>query len=198
MFVDYYSRWVAVVTTKSTTAERAIKLFKGMFCTHGNPVSVTTDNGPQFRSELFNEYLAKNGIEHHSTTPLWPQANGEVERQNRSLMKRIRIAQAEHRNWKEELQTYLYRPTPHSITGVGHAELLFGRKIRSKITALQDYRPSISLTDIEVRDRDKERKAAGKLYSNNKRKGQESEIKVGDKVLVKQPRENKMYKSGGI
>ena len=30
-----------------------------------------------------------------NTTPLWPQANGEIERQNRSILKRLRIAQAE-------------------------------------------------------------------------------------------------------
>ncbi|XP_033739146.1 uncharacterized protein K02A2.6-like [Pecten maximus] len=93
VFVDYYSRWVEVVTTKSTTSEKTIKMFKGVFYTHGNPISVTTDNGPQFRSELFKDYLKQNGIEHHCTTPLWLQANGDVERQNRSLMKRIRIAQ---------------------------------------------------------------------------------------------------------
>ena len=43
----------------------------------------------------FQEYCVQNGIMHLRTTPKWPQANGEVERQNASLMKKIRIAQAE-------------------------------------------------------------------------------------------------------
>ena len=28
----------------------------------------------------------KNGIEHRRTTPLWPQANGEIDRQNRTIL----------------------------------------------------------------------------------------------------------------
>ena len=48
-------------------------------------MSVNSDNGPQFVSEVFEQYLEDCGIDHRTTTPLWPQANGEVERQNRSV-----------------------------------------------------------------------------------------------------------------
>ncbi len=68
-----------------------------------------------------------------TVTPLWPQANGEIERQNRSILKRLRIAQAEGRNLKSEVDTFLmrYRSTPPSTTGVPPAELLYGRKYRT-------------------------------------------------------------------
>ena len=60
------------------------------------------------------------------TTPLWPRANGEVERQNRSLLKAMRAAQAEKKDWRSELNKYLlaYRSTPHTMTGTSPAELL--------------------------------------------------------------------------
>ena len=75
--------------------------------------------------------LEDNGIEHRKTTPLWPQTNSEVERQNKSLLKRMKIAQAEGKEWKKEVCKYLvaYRSTPHTTTGVSPAELLFGRKM---------------------------------------------------------------------
>ena len=38
-------------------------------------------------SKEVEDYLNKMGIEHCYTTPLWPRANGEVKRQNRSLLK---------------------------------------------------------------------------------------------------------------
>jgi transposase InsO family protein len=70
------------------------------FClTHGLPLSIHTDNGRQFTSQHFKDFMLENGITHHRTTPLWPQANGEVERQNRSIMKQVRIAQAEGHEW---------------------------------------------------------------------------------------------------
>ena len=46
-------------------------------------------------------------MEQRKTTPLWPQANGEEERQNRSLLKRMRIAQAEVKEWKKDVCKYL-------------------------------------------------------------------------------------------
>jgi len=66
--------------------------------------SKRSDNGPQFRSEVFERYLVDNGIEHRKNTPLWLQANGEVERQNKFLLKRIKIAQAEGEEWKNEVR----------------------------------------------------------------------------------------------
>lgn len=120
---------------------------------------------------------------------MWPQANGEIERQNRSILKRIRIAQAERRDWKEDLQTYLlmYRSTPHSVTGVSPAQLLFGREIRTKLPTLQEH----NISDTEIRDRDHERKGKGKIYSDNRRNAKESDVNVGDFVLLKQKREDK-------
>ena len=62
--------------------------------------------------------------------PLWPRANREVERQNKSLLKAMCAAQAEGKPWQQELQKYLlgYRSTPHTTTGASPAELLHGRK----------------------------------------------------------------------
>ena len=41
-----------------------------------------SDNAPQFVSEEFEAFLPEHGIENRNSTPLWPQANEEVERQN--------------------------------------------------------------------------------------------------------------------
>ena len=143
--------------TKSTTSEKIVSMLSKIFVTHGPPLSLRTNNGPQFVSEYFKKYLEENGIEHRRTTPLWPQANGEIERQNRSILKRLRIAQAEGRNWRAEIDNFLmmYRSTPHSTTGVSPAELLFGRRIRTKLPHLEEF-----TVEDEVRDRDSERKEA--------------------------------------
>ena len=61
---------------------------------------IKSDNGPQFRSEKFKDYCEQNGIVHQKVAPKWAQANGEVERQNTSLLKRMKIAQAESKPWR--------------------------------------------------------------------------------------------------
>ena len=84
--VDYYSRWVEIaIMTTTPNVEKTVKALEKMFTTHGLPNYITMDNGPQFTSQYFKQYCEQNGIVHRHTTVLWPQANGEIERQNRSF-----------------------------------------------------------------------------------------------------------------
>ncbi|VDI20366.1 Hypothetical predicted protein [Mytilus galloprovincialis] len=162
VLVDYYSRYFEVGVTKNISSENITSLISKFCLTHGLRLLIHTDNGPQFVSQHFKNFMSEHGIVHHRTTPLWPQANGEVERQNRSIMKRVKIAQAEGRDWKLELNKFLimYRSTAHSTTGVSPSELLFGRKIRTKLPELIDY----NINDFEVRDRDAETKRKKEKY----------------------------------
>ena len=108
------------------------------------------------------------------------QANGEVERQNRSLLKRIQITHAEKKDWKKKVP---YRSLPYPITGVSPAELLFGRKIRTKL-------PELSDVHVELQVREENNK--GKRYADSRRNASYSNILPGDKVLVQQERQNKV------
>lgn len=187
--VDYYSRYYEVDILRSTDAPKVISSLEEMFARHGLPESLTSDNGPQFISTEFAEYVIQQGIRHHKVTAKWPQANGEVERQNSSLLKRIQITHAEKKDWKKELNVYLaaYRALPHPTTGVSPAELLFGRKIRTKLPELSDVH-----VEQEVRDRDNEQKSKSKIYADLRRGARYSEVLPGDQVLVQQEKKNKL------
>ena len=100
--VDYYSRYFEVDILTSVTSPKIIESLEKIFCTHGLPQSLKTDNGTQFVSDEFERFLKKNDIDHRTSTPLWPQANEEVQRHNRSLLKTLKIAKAEKKNiWTE-------------------------------------------------------------------------------------------------
>jgi len=90
--VDYFSRYFEVLVLRSTCSTKIIEALKPIFDRFGVPHTLKTDNGPQLVSEEFETFLAENGIEHRTTPPFWPQANGEVEPQNRTLMKSVHIA----------------------------------------------------------------------------------------------------------
>ena len=186
--IDYYSRYYEYTIMKSTTAEKTVSALMEIFARHGLPQTLYSDNGPQFISETFADYMRTTGVHHHKVTPKWPQANGEVERQNQSLEKRMRIAQAERKDWKEALLTYVaaYRATPHSTTGKSPAELLFGRRIRTKLPQISDL-----VNDQEVRDHDAEKKGATKLYTDTRRGARHSDVVPGDEVLVRKEMLNK-------
>ena len=160
-----------------------------MFFIHGLPKSIKSDNGPQFRQE-FSNYCDHNGITHHRVTPRWPQANGEMERQNVSFLKRIKIAYSDSgQNYKVEIAKYMtaYRSIPHPSTGKSPAELMYGRKIRTKLPMLDS---SIS-SDQSVIDRDAEYKGKSKSYFDNKNDACYTDVAPGDLVLMKREVINK-------
>ena len=125
-----------------TTAKDVIKSLTRIFQTHGFPVSFRTDNGPPFTSNDLENYLSINGIEHQKGIPYWPQSNGEVERLNKTLLKVIRIANAQRADWRAELGDFLfqYRVTTHTTTGQTPAERLMGRELRDKLPRVSDPR----------------------------------------------------------
>lgn len=181
--VDYYSRFIEVEVMKKIDSEQTIKRLKKIFARFGLPASITADNGRQLVSHEFPNYCEINGIKLISTTPYWPQQNGEVERQNRSLLKRLAICQEERGDWIDELHKYLlmYHSSPHTTTKKSPAELMFNRNLRVKLPSMD--RPVDS--DGEVRDRDKITKAKGKDYADDKRHAKGNIIEVGDLALLK-------------
>ncbi|XP_064082956.1 uncharacterized protein K02A2.6-like [Macrobrachium nipponense] len=115
--------------------KEVVRCLDHWFTSHGLPELIVTDNGVQFTSAEFKDFVWVNGICHRKVTPYSPQANGEVERQNRSIMKATETIRAERNYWRKELNTFLeaYRSTPQTVTNVSLAEIMYGRKIRTKL-----------------------------------------------------------------
>jgi len=169
---------------QSTTSQKMIEALTLIFVRYGYPFTLKSDNAAQFVSEEFEEFLSKNGIEHRTSPPLWPQANGEVERQNRTLLKVLKIAQVEGKRWKDELNKFLlaYQTTPHSTTGMTPASLMFGRELKTK---LPELRPNKSVLDESIRGRDWKHKLSSKFYADKQRNATFNPVVPGDKVLLK-------------
>ena len=149
--VDYYSRFLEVEIMRQTTTEAVLKQLMVMFARHGYPATIMCDNGKQVMWDEFNVWMQTNGITVVHSAPIWPQANGEIERQNLNIIKRLKIAQAEGKDWKQELLNFL--STPHTSTGVSPAEMLFGRKLKTKLPELAET----ATLDEEIRERERGR-----------------------------------------
>lgn len=59
--------------------------------------------GPQFRSTEMKEFCDEFGISQRHTIPYSPSSNGQVERENQSLLKRIKIATIGKLSWLKEV-----------------------------------------------------------------------------------------------
>jgi hypothetical protein len=194
---DQHSRYPVVEIIHSTSADTVIPVFDRVLSAFGNVLQITTDNGPPWTSYKWSDYMQYMGIEHRRVCPLWPRANGIVERLVSTVLKAIRVAHSQGKNWQEELSTFLrdYRNTPHSTTGRSPAEILFGRKLRSRLpqydgatqveTQLND---STAHSDWRMTDSIKKRQY--KKYADRRNRARPRFIAVGDRVLVRRNQRN--------
>ena len=122
--IDYFSRYVEVaVMTKTTKSSEVIRALKSIFARHGTPEQVRSDNGPQFDSAEFLHFAKEWGFKHTTSSPRFPQSNGEVERGVRTVKNLITKE-------KDPAKGLLaYRSTPQACK-FSPAQLLMGRQIR--------------------------------------------------------------------
>lgn len=186
VIVDYYSRYIEVEIMRSIESSEVIKRLRTIFARLGRPISITMDNGRQLVSDEFQKFCREYNIQKVYTTPYWPQQNGEVERQNRSILKRLQISQAEKRDWKQDLDDYLlmYRTTPHSTTGKAPSDFVIAFPIKDKFPEIEHPLEANS-HDEEARENDALRKEKSKEYADHRRRAKSSDLQIGDKVFVK-------------
>ena len=177
-----YSRYPEVEIVHSTAARSMIPKMDRIFATHGIPRVAKSDNGPPFASEEIKVYMEEKGIKHSRITPLWPQANSEAENFMKPVTKAIRAAHADGRDCRKDLYQFLlnYRATPHSTTGFAPSELLFNRKIKTKLPQISMKRNSD--IDRTVQKNDERAKERMKKYADKRSRATVSNIRVGDSV----------------
>ena len=192
VLIDYYSRYFECAFLSSTKSEKVIEFLDTVFARWGYCDAIRTDNGPQFVSEKFQSYLKDHVIKWVSTTPLWPQANGEVERVNRTLLKSLKIAHGNGKDLGSELRKLLiaYRSTPHSSTGIAPFTLLCAREMKTKIPAVN--REFDTTMFEKAAENDAESKYKNKNLADKRGVGEESDIQVGDTVLVRNDKGGKL------
>ena len=66
-----------LTSSKSTTV---ITHIKSAFARHGIPCEVISDNGPQYSSKESESFSKQWVFKHTTTSPLYPQANGIIEK----------------------------------------------------------------------------------------------------------------------
>lgn len=65
IIVDAYSKWLEVKTTSSTTTPATVAILEELFATYGAPVTIVSDNSPQFTATEFKTFLQGCGVKYH-------------------------------------------------------------------------------------------------------------------------------------
>jgi len=85
--LDGYSRYIVCwqIGERMTTADIQILIMRAKEKYKSVMPRIISDNGPQYISKDFKEFLRIVGMSHVRTSPFYPQSNGKIERWHKSL-----------------------------------------------------------------------------------------------------------------
>lgn len=137
--VDARTKWLEVVPMKSITSYFTIRSLREIFARFGIPSVVVIDNGSNFTSGEFQDFLKSNGITHKRTAPAHASTNGQAERSVQSLKFSLRSAINDSGDLHVKLQRFLmqYRKLPNESTGKSPAEQMLKFNLRSRIDLIK-------------------------------------------------------------
>ena len=201
VITDCFTKFTEAFPLKDMEATTvANKLVFEFISRYGVPDEIQSDQGRQFESQVFQEMCKLLGINKTRSSPYHPQANGQVERFNRTLEDMLSKYAVDHqRDWDRfvPLVLFAYRASKHESTGETPNALMFGRQVRLPldvawnlpgIREMPTHEYAIQLEerfhDINERAREHLGKAGEyqKQYYNRKVKTEEFE--KGDAVML--------------
>ena len=119
---------------------------------NGIPSRVVTDNGPQFTSSEFQQFMGLNGVKHIKTTSYHSSSNGIAERFVQSFKQAMRASENDSGTIVKKLAKFLlaYQNTPHQTSNETPSMLFMGRELK---TRLHNIKPDIIAKQEEMCNR---------------------------------------------
>lgn len=126
--VDPYSDYIEIKQLNSLSSAVLIEQLKQIFAVHVIPITFISDNGPNYASVEFTDFTHDWDIQHVTSSPHHPKANGKVESAVK-IMKSI-ISKANKQGtdvWKAILE---WRNSPTPSQGSSPVQRRMSRRTR--------------------------------------------------------------------
>jgi transposase InsO family protein len=131
--IDKFTKWPEVEPVRKVNTQASVKFLKGLVCHFGVPTKVITDNGTQFTSHAFMQYIQSLGSKVSFASVAHPRSNGQAERMNVEVLRGLKTWTFNKllkcgRRWIDELPVVLWslRMTPNRATGQTRFSLVYG------------------------------------------------------------------------
>ncbi|KAL4103252.1 hypothetical protein QTP88_018629 [Uroleucon formosanum] len=196
---DDLTKFLLTIPLEDHTANTMAKAFVTNFvCIHGIPMSILTDNGPEFVGEIFTEVCKILKIKKMMSSVYRPQTNGGLERAHKVIKEMLRHTIDNHaQNWCEHLPfvTFAYNSAVHKSTNFQPYELLYGNPVELPSPLQRRTEPCYTYDNYAYEMKQKMQNAYGlarelliktkhKTKEYYDREQNEQNIHVGDKVLI--------------
>jgi transposase InsO family protein len=190
--MDYHSRYIEIAHLPQITSNTVIQKMKGIFGRWGIPNCVMSDNGTQFASTEFAAFADYYGFNHVTSSPGYPQSNGEAERG-------VQIAKSILSQGDPFIALMTYRDTPIYATGKSPNEIMLGRKIRTRLPCLTRKLQLSSDAQKEIKQSDDVAKQKYKHYYDTRHGVRDlPQLTPGNQVRIKLDGEKQWSKMGTV
>lgn len=182
LIIDYYSKYIEIEElSRDTTSHSVINFMKAIFARHGIPLTVVSDGGPQFTSEMFKRFSREWEFEHIVTSPYHSAANGMAERHVQTAKQLFRKVTEDNRDLFKALLQYRNMPV---VDNISPAQILMSRHLRSMLPLGESsLKPRVVDVDrfnnLSLKSQDTQQK-----YFNKKGVQKLKPLVVGDNVFV--------------
>lgn len=154
--VDYFSKYPEIMRLTDTTSKGVITAMKSIYARHGIPDILVSDNAPQYASAEFKSFAESWEFSHVTSSPHYAQSNGQAEKAVQTVKRLLK------KSGDPYIALLEYRNTPLEGVGLSPAQMLMGRRLKTKLPA------STSLLTPEgalrVHNKLKEKQAKQKSY----------------------------------
>lgn len=195
--IDSCTKFTRLYATKTTNTKEVINALSDYFRSYSRPRCIISDRGTSFTSGDFKEFVEAHNIQHIKIATGSPEANGQVERVNRSIGPMIAklVDQKGVTSWVSVLEQveFCLNNTHHRTINEHPSIMLFGIRQRGQVVDyLQECLDELCggkecRTHEEIRSKaaDAERKVQeyNEQYVNSKRRESVKYVS-GDYVMV--------------
>jgi transposase InsO family protein len=129
--IDMFTSFVWAIPIPDKSAETIVEALITHIMPFGAPRKILTDNGTEFKNELFREVTKALGVELVLTTPAYhPQSNGKLENFHYFLKSCTAKYCCKNLGWDQamSLATYVYNFLPHAASKESPFFLMFCKR----------------------------------------------------------------------
>ena len=122
--IDYFTKWVEAASYSMIKAKHVARSIENnIICRCGVPQEIIFDNSSHFEGEV-RMIMDLYNIEHHKSSPYWPQSNWAVEVANKNILSNMVV---KYKDWAEKLPFALsgYRTSIRASTGATLYSLVY-------------------------------------------------------------------------
>ena len=202
---DQYSRYVIAWPSRDVSAKTiAAQFYQKVICIYGAPKRLVSDNGAAFVGHIFKDLCSQFEIKQCFSTSYHPQAQGSVERANRSLINLLRnFVSSKQHDWDTFIAplTFALNTSDNAPLGYSSYMLVFGKPplLPSELHLIEPSSSNVTvqdhLTDILQTQAECHKYAMTHLQHEQDKMKQRydanirtANLKIGDIVYVYQSR----------